>query len=174
MAPMKTGDPAVAWELSCDDPWGARPLTTSARDLARRVRRWAGVSGGERCEPAALLARRGWSLRFATLRADNDGNDALLIPRARGGFEVVVDPRLARREVAALRSEIDRVAATADVVALRIGHEIGHTFFFSEGAPPRRRIAYSQAEEIYCDQFARALVGRTSAAARLFSPTRAA
>lgn len=97
---------------------------------------------------------------MAELSADVGGQDALLIPTSAGSFQIVVDPRLSARQY---WWAPDRPSKTLidSVIAFRIAHEIGHTFFYAPGtpgSPPRRRTPLTPQEEDFCDLFAAALV----------------
>lgn len=115
----------------------------------------------ERLDPAGVLdpyrvcERFGWVVRLDRLDARTGGQQAALLPRWEGGFTLVVDPDL---------TPIERHAnaETADVLRLRVAHELAHTLFYSETAPPRRAIPASRAEEDFCDAFAWALLFSTS------------
>lgn len=96
---------------------------------------------------------------MAELSADVGGQDALLIPTSVGSFRVVVDPRLSVRQYW-WASSTPSAALLTSVIAFRVAHEIGHTFFFAPGRPPRRRTPVTPEEEDFCDRFAAALLVR--------------
>lgn len=113
-------------------------------DLAAEVRAWCD-SGTAAVRPQEILEQRGWRLRRSPLRSGSRGADAFLIPNPRSQFTVVVD------------SETVGPASSARAAFL-IAHEIGHSFFYDEETPPRRRVRAHDDEEIFCDQFALALL----------------
>lgn len=131
-------------------------------ELARQVH----AAVGRSTAPPSLLELAGWELRVAELSADVGGQDALLIPTSAGSFQIVVDPRLSARQY---WWSPDRPSRTLidSVIAFRIAHEIGHTFFYAPGtpgSPPRRRTPLTPQEEDFCDLFAAALVVQDDAA----------
>ena len=87
------------------------------------------------------------------MEAPEDGVRAMLLPMVRGGFTVLsilVPPQpesRAGRDMALIR-------------LTRLAHELGHSFFYAPGAPPRRLFPIGPEEERFCDAFAAAL-GRT-------------
>jgi hypothetical protein len=92
------------------------------------------------------------------LAAGGDGCQALLIPLRADRFRIVVDvtPRDGWAGVAAsVRGEVADHRRR-----FRVGHELGHTFFYSRkpDALPRRILEGSDREERFCDEFARALL----------------
>jgi len=91
------------------------------------------------------------------LDAKSGGNEALLIPSAEGGFEILVDPWSA----ASLpeQSEVARHYVSRRRLRFRIAHEIGHSFFYDRRIRPAKRLLrHSAAEEAFCDVFASALL----------------
>lgn len=62
-----------------------------------------------------------------------------------------------------------REAIARHRLRFRVGHELGHTFFYERrrGAGPRRAQRWSSGEEEWCDEFARALLVAPGAAAAL-------
>lgn len=94
-----------------------------------------------------VTSRLDWvELRIRRLAARAGRQDALLCPRATGGFVLVIDPDLSPADIRAGR---DRQAA----LNWRVAHELGHTFFFT-GRVPKRWIKWSPDEETEADRFA--------------------
>lgn len=127
---------------------GAVPGPRTASSLARQIQASAPTL---RRAPEKLIASLGWSLRSERMDASIGGVRALLIPLRRGGFTLVVDPDPSP-------DELKRGVPPNVIRAWRIAHELAHTFFYSLGSPPRRRIPLSDAEEHFCDAVASALV----------------
>jgi hypothetical protein len=128
---------------------------SSPGQLARQLHAVVGTLA----TPESVLALAGWELRMTELSADVGGQDALLIPTSEGGFRVVVDPRLSARQYWWAPTN-PQAALLTSVVAFRTAHEIGHTFFYDRGRPPRRRIPVTLEEEDFCDRFAAAMLVR--------------
>jgi hypothetical protein len=106
------------------------------------------------------LRQLNWRYFEAELLAAVDGEDALLVPSTEHQFDVVVDPRLSRREAwMVARCSVSEVEQSArSTRAFRIGHELGHALFFDFGRPPRRIQPHQHEEEHFCDSFSRALM----------------
>lgn len=85
-------------------------------------------------------------LIFRPLGAFTGRQDALTAPRRNGGFLIALDPELAPSDTRAGRS-------TDEALDLRLAHEIGHTIFYSPGAPPVRWRQWRPQEESYADEF---------------------
>lgn len=102
-------------------------------------------------DPSRLCEYFGWHVRVERLGARDGGQQAALLPRWGGGFTILVDPDL----TPAQRSDNPDPVIVA---RFRVGHELAHTLFYSETAPPRRAVALSPQEEEFCDAFAWALV----------------
>jgi len=105
---------------------------------------------------SAGLDRLGWvELRMQSLAARDGRQDALLCPRASGGFVIVVDPEL---------SPADRAAGRDWQNALdwRLAHELGHTYFYDRAAPPQRWCSWCTDEEDAADFFAAAFLRELS------------
>ena len=81
------------------------------------------------------------------------GLRAVLIPLLDGGFSVLVDPDLTP-------SEVESGADAMCVRKLRLAHELAHSFFYADGAPPVRIVAPGLDEESFCERFAEAVVSR--------------
>lgn len=105
--------------------------------------------------PACELARA--AVRECRLSARDGGLEALLIPHRGDAFAITVDPTPRggwRRCPPPLREALRRHR-----LRFRIGHELGHTFFYwREGGEPERHLRDSPAQERFCDAFARALL----------------
>ncbi len=118
--------------------------------LVEQVQAWwrsMGVDDARSCVVAL-----GWQLRLQRFDAAAGGLQALLIPRAAGGFSVVVDPDPTPEQAAAGLS-------SGDVVTFRVAHEYAHTFFYLPTAVPSRPRPATLREERFCDAFARAVTG---------------
>jgi hypothetical protein len=121
----------------------------------------------EAVDVGSVVAAEGWRLvRSEMLDRTGHGREAALAPSAKWEFVVRVDPRW---------SASDRWEApfhggdTTAVQALRIAHEVAHTFFYSEavdGGAPRRAYPSTATEESFCDAFADALLVPPGAAAK--------
>jgi hypothetical protein len=111
------------------------------------------VATPEDLDPERMFRALGSAVRTTSLSAGTGGHQALLIPRSCGGFTVYVDSRLTPAE---RRAGI----SPARIRRARLAHEFAHTFFYTDGAPPRRRAPVRAAEERFCDTFAAAVVGR--------------
>jgi hypothetical protein len=71
-----------------------------------------------------------------------------LVPKIKGGFQILVDP--GRAPSAATRRRRLR---------FRLAHEPGHSFFYDRRPRPARRLLnHSSVEEQFCDTFASALL----------------
>jgi hypothetical protein len=110
---------------------------------------------------ARKLARQlGIPVRFQRMSAAKNGLQALLIPKLKGGFTIVIDPD----PTPGRQEEAD----VADVYAVRIGHELGHTHFYTRGTPPRRCGPGGLEEERWCDQFSAELLSTTERPVEFF------
>lgn len=100
------------------------------------------------------------------LGAARGQTEALLIPLSDDRFAIAVDPTPPggwRGVDRALRTELARHR-----LRFRVGHELGHTFFYARGrGEPRRAVADNAAQEAFCDEFARALLVPYGVAARV-------
>lgn len=114
------------------------------------------------------IARRlGVEVVSAKLAATSGGQDALLVPRANGGFRIVVDPAVDRETCTEAHHWRDPGDLKRAVWRWRLGHELAHTLFYRPGRPPRRRRPWSSAEEDFCDAVAdELLVPQVAMAAR--------
>lgn len=80
---------------------------------------------------------------------ENTTIESLLIPSMSGGFSVIVREQAIRGY---------STSNTAHRLRFRVAHEIAHSLFYDDGFPPRRAIRHSPEEELFCDEFARALL----------------
>jgi hypothetical protein len=119
---------------------------------------------GKRCADSPIVdlrevaGRLGIQVRQAELGAASGGCEALLAPRSRDRFTILVDAaphggwsRVDDR----LRAEVARQR-----MRFRIAHELGHTGFYARapGQLPTRLSVGSPAEEAFCDLFAASLL----------------
>jgi hypothetical protein len=132
------------------------PSLEVAAQLATEVGTWAKGLCGHISTPTAIASHLGWKVRRARLAADIGGQDALLIPSSRREFTIVVDPCLSSHE-AHLLDGTDPALCEA-IIEFRIGHEIGHSFFYDDDLPPSRLLPFSAEEEAFCDAFAISLI----------------
>jgi len=107
-----------------------------------------------------VCAALGVELRAARLYPERGGVEAMLIPRPKGSFRVVVDPTPPRgwsNVPEPLRSTVTRHR-----FRFRVAHEIAHMLFYQgvgSDRPPRRVGAVGSAhEEYFADTFAAALL----------------
>ena len=124
-----------------------------ARELRATMRPDAGRISMRECCLAA-----GIEFRQASLRPDQGGCEALLVPLRSGQFRIVVDatPRNGWDETpTAVRTTVARHRTR-----FRLAHELAHTLFYrkGEGPPARLLSSGSAAEELFADEFARALL----------------
>lgn len=99
----------------------------------------------------------GFEVSQTTLSAASGQQEALLIPMKGNRFGICVDPVPSggwSRVRPAVRSELRRHRHR-----FRVAHEIAHSFFYDRTADrPRRLLVGSSEEELFCDEFARALL----------------
>lgn len=158
------------------DQWPIRRLAavpgeSIALQLASDVRQLA-VDRKLRCDLDKLCVLGGFRYRSVPLDTTAGGHEALLVPRVEGGFEILVDPLPA----ASLSFDDGRKQERLwrRRLRFRIAHEIGHSFFYDRRCRPARRLLpHSDAEEVFCDQFASALLVAQNVAERS-QPTPAA
>lgn len=119
------------------------PAATETRGLAKDMAALLGSSLAECGRPEDVTNVLGWRYSEVPVGYASSGVESLLVPLIRGGFSVVVNAhRTPSREHA--------MWLTA--------HEIGHSFFYAPGAPPRRIIPVTSEEEAFCDAFAISLL----------------
>ncbi|MFC5492277.1 hypothetical protein [Nocardioides caricicola] len=94
---------------------------------------------GASARPGDVVGALGWRYREGVIGSADSTVESLLVPLLGGGFSVVVN---AQRSPSPARA----LWLTA--------HEIGHSFFYVPGTPPRRIIAVTPEEERFCDEFA--------------------
>lgn len=138
----------------------AAPDASSAFALAAALRAATHTREGQPADIVGLVEAFGWRHRYQHLTASADGTCALLVPSARSGFLLVVDPDLAMSEawqVAGLGAA-DRRATVSSMIDFRLAHELAHTFFYDRAFPPRRLLPQASREEAFCDMVARALL----------------
>lgn len=147
MPPRPGSDAARGWP-------GARLSSVPTQEVMHlivgQVCAWWGVSDPCRFDPEAVFAALGWPIVSETLGSARGSHRAMLIPRSGGGFTAVVDPELTAEEDAS-------GAHPMAVRRFRLAHELAHSFFYSDGAPPKRLVRLSADEENACDWFAAAL-----------------
>jgi hypothetical protein len=99
----------------------------------------------------------GFEVSRTTLSAASRQQEALLIPMDGNRFGISVDPTPPggwSRIRPAIRGEL-----RSHRYRFRVAHEIAHTFFYDRSRDrPRRLLAGSLEEELFCDEFARALL----------------
>jgi hypothetical protein len=128
-----------------------QPELEKADELAAEIARLAREAELEPTAEAVIRAR-GWRIDERRIGASEGELQALLCPLTAGGFAFVVDPDLTP-------AEMDADDDPQRVRALRLGHELGHVFFYT--ADCRRRLCgewAKQPEEEWCDRFAEALL----------------
>lgn len=133
----------------------ARTPVESPVELADGVLRWLGATPSD---AESLVAALGWSYREVPLSAHRGGQDALLVPRPAGGFDIVVDPDVSSRQYWMPAARRPSAAFCRSTTLFRAAHEVGHSFFYTNGSPPTRRVAPVADEERFCDLFAAALL----------------
>jgi len=125
------------------------PLTACAIELAGRVR-GALVSDEQRVRVGRICDLARVEVRVRPLQIGERRHAAMLVP-VQDGFRAVVDSglwRSAANDDARLRRRMRFV----------LSHELGHTFFYTPGRPPRRAHAPDRREESFCQRFATSLL----------------
>jgi IrrE N-terminal-like domain len=136
------------------------PAQRDAARIASAVRA-AVLATGDETNPLPSFRRisraGGFEISQTTLSAASGQQEALLIPMDGNRFGICVDPTPPggwSRIRPAIRSEL-----RTNRHRFRVAHEIAHTFFYDRTvARPRRLLAGSPEEELFCDEFARALL----------------
>jgi hypothetical protein len=99
------------------------------------------IAGSRRPEDAT--SSLGWRYRESPIGSPTSTIESLLIPLNRGGFSVVVNTHHSPSRERAM---------------WLTAHEIGHSFFYAPGSPPRRIVPVTADEEAFCDAFAHRLL----------------
>lgn len=126
--------------------------------LAEEVRRLVAHDREEcPCDLDRICVLGGFRSRIVVLDTRLGGHEALLVPKVDGGFEILVDPTPSVGQ--AVREEGARQRLSRRRLRFRIAHEVGHSFFYDrQSRPARRLLTHSDAEEVFCDAFANALL----------------
>jgi len=116
------------------------PEASELDGLANRFRQLSLPGSSPECVVESL----GWTLRVKPIGMPGSTVHSLLVPLLGGGFSVIVNGHynFSSRETLWL-----------------VGHEIGHSLFYTNGFPPERVIPCTLTEEKFCDAFADALFG---------------
>jgi hypothetical protein len=134
------------------------PSPVEAVAMARLVRQRCRVAETQTLDIDAIAAVHRARITERKLDGGEGGREALLIPLPDDRFGIAVDPtppagwgELGTRR----RSDLRRHR-----LRFRVGHELGHTFFYSrnENTTPRRRVPDSARQEHFCDLFSRNLL----------------
>ena len=135
------------------------PGRRELRDLAAKVR--AAVMGPDRFEEPLDIERLcqlgGFEVKETVLHGAEGQLQALLFPRPRDRFSLLVDPEPPggwNLVEPAVKSDLH-----VHRMRFRVCHEIAHTFFFDRaGDTPKAIVAGSADQERFCDQFASELL----------------
>lgn len=100
--------------------------------------------------PQDVTDSLGWRYREGPIGSGTSTIESILVPLTRGGFSVIVNA--------------DLVPSSEHAIWLT-AHEIGHSFFYAPGRPPRRIIPVTAEEEEFCDAFADRLIWTAASAA---------
>lgn len=134
------------------------PGPEGAISLANLVRQRSGLGDSDALDIDAVAASLRARVTERELGAAERGPEAILIPLPEDRFGISVDPtppdgwgELEPRR----RSDLKRHR-----VRFRVGHELGHTLFYSRRSSdtPRRLVPDSNRQESFCDQFSRNLL----------------
>lgn len=155
----------------CDCPgwptvrFGSPPPIDQAIELGSYCAQLGQATPGSLADPAIIAQRLGILIRTRELEGSLE---ALLIPMSGGGFHIVLHPGFKPRTEQFCHSVGPKEQILQLLVNLRIGHELGHTFFYnwlphSTKQPKRLRSvnwwsSSNNPEEVWCDRFAEALV----------------
>jgi hypothetical protein len=93
--------------------------------------------------PQDVAGFLGWRYREGAIGSATSTVESLLVPLNRGGFSVVVNTHR---------------SPSPERATWLTAHEIGHSFFYVPGSPPRRIVPVTAEEEIFCDAFATRLL----------------
>lgn len=138
--------------------------------LADAARTAARVPDDAPLDLVAVAGAAGCDVRQRLMSAARGGPEAMLRPdTSEDRFIIELDPT--PRGGWGDLSPDARAGLARRRLAFRVGHELGHTFYFDRrfGRAPVRRVANSEAQERWCDEFARALLIPPGAAASLSS-----
>jgi hypothetical protein len=102
----------------------------------------------------AMAHRLRVEIAWARLAAATGGQDALLVPKVRGGFRAVIDPTVGPTGGVEADHWPNSAVLQRAVGRWRLAHELAHTLFYRPGRPPRRRRPWERAEEAFCDAVA--------------------
>jgi len=146
--------PPLDWWLSTR--FSSIPPLSHAVELADRVSLAAlgepSESRAAPCNLRAICRSGGFHPKRLDRRFAEYSHDALLVPQSDGDFTILVDP-IPKAE----NSLSDDLARHRN--RFRIAHEIAHSFFFDRRTrPPARVVSPSAEEELFCDEFASALL----------------
>ncbi len=133
------------------------PTPSGTAMLGGQVAEALGDALADAAGPEDVTDSLGWRYRERPVGSETSTIESLLVPLTGGGFTVVVNAHRAPSRERAIW-----LAA----------HEIGHSFFYTSGRPPRRIVPVTAEEEDFCDAFAHHLLlatarnasGRVSAA----------
>ncbi len=123
------------------------PGTTETFALADRMATLLGPALAEPPRPDVAVSLLGWQYREANIGSPASTVESLLVPLVQGGFSVIVN---AHRSPCSSRA------------MWLAAHEIGHSFFYAPGSPPRRIVPVTADEENFCDAFATRLLSTRS------------
>lgn len=133
------------------------PGLAEAPTLAQRVRR-AVVPDPEALRVTRACQNAGVQMLQRLLRVGAKQRTAMLVPAA-DGFRAVIDPQLWR--------SAQHDATARHRLRFVLAHELGHTYFYEPGAPPRRTRPADRREEGFCNRFATSLLVPPEVAARV-------
>jgi hypothetical protein len=119
------------------------PDAVDTEALADHMATVLGIEFVEHGRPEDATRALGWRYREGPIGSATSTLESLLVPLNRGGFSVVVNSHRSPSPEHAL---------------WLTAHEIGHSFFYAPGSPPRRIIPVTTEEEVFCDAFATRLL----------------
>ncbi len=114
--------------------------------------------------PAEIVEKFGFKLEYKRLSAENDGLEALLLPRPQCvedgiQFVVIVDEGVGSHK-AYIKEHFDNFRQGQLAMRdYRIAHEIGHTFFYGSWRENKKKVPTrgerpDSTEEVWCNEFA--------------------
>lgn len=136
-------EPVTARLCQVPTPAGTAALAAHMATVLRHA--FAGSAG-----PQGITNSLGWRYREGPIGSAASTIESLLVPLNRGGFSVVVNTH--------------RAPSSGHAMWLT-AHEIGHSFFYAPGNPPRRIVPATVEEEDFCDAFADGLLRALSTSA---------